>query len=384
MLRFEDWPAADRAAWARLFAHGGLFDEVGRGCHWSKATVTCRRHYHERWLGFLSGRHPEMLARAQHARLTRELIAECWETLAAEGLRRVTIASLLDSLVQLHAAFDPELTPSWLRRLARTLMAESVADLDRPDYRITLDTIWYKALAALRALEESAEPVDMAEALAYRDRLILALLTFTLLRRENLTRLNLERDLTRSKDGWRVVIAAALVKNHREVVRLLPDSLGQHLDTYLARFRPMLLGERCSSSLWINYRGTPLQPNGVAKAIRRATHALFGITLRPHDLRRIATTTLATDAPEQIYLATQLLGHASRTVTERHYNRATSLTAGRRHAAALDELRRSLAAEMMEGEDGTAADRIALESNVKPLFDGFPAGYDPPRRARLE
>jgi integrase/recombinase XerD len=346
MLRFESWSADDRAAWDRLFVDGGLFEATGRGCGWSTETVKRFRYCHSRWLGFLSDNHPAALQSRPHDRLSQDLIGECLARLSSDGLKRGTIASFLDGLVQLHAAFDPDLTPPWLRRLVRTLKAEAYAASDRPDYRISIDVIWHGALAALQALDASANR-DIPSAIAYRDRLMLALLAFTLLRRKNLAQLELQ-SLTRSEDGWILTVEARAVKNHREIVRLLPSALGRHIDHYLDRFRPVLLGCRQSNSLWINYAGGPLRADDVAKAIKRTTRRMLGVTLTPHDLRRIAPTTIASDAPELIYLATQLLGHSSRVITERHYNRATSLSAGRRHADAMDERRQALDNEVMK------------------------------------
>ena len=337
-LAFMQWPAADRAAWERLFVDEGLFGATGRGCGWSPATVGKLRYSHGRWLAHLATEHSEALAWPQHERLSRELVGAWLTALALRGLKPSTITSFLDGLVQLHAAFNPDLTPRWLRRHVRALMADAYAKSDRPDYRIKIDVIWHDFLAALRILEASADRT-IRSAITYRDRLMLAVLTFTLLRRKNLAQLQLDRDLTWTEEGWNLKVDAHTVKNHREIVRLLPTALGRYLDVYLQRVRPKLLRGKQSDDLWINNVGGPLLPDDLAKAVKRTTRRMFGITLTPHDLRRIAPTTIATDAPEQIYLASQLLGHASRRTTEQHYNRASSLSAGRRHADVIEGLR---------------------------------------------
>ena len=132
-LAFMQWPAADRAAWERLFVDGGLFGATGRGCGWSPATVGKLRYSHGRWLAYLATEHPEALAWPQHERLSRELVGAWLTALASRGLKPGTITSFLDGLVQLHAAFNPDLTPRWLRRHVRALMADAYAKSDRPD-----------------------------------------------------------------------------------------------------------------------------------------------------------------------------------------------------------------------------------------------------------
>jgi hypothetical protein len=263
MLAFEHWPAVDRAAWDRLFVDGGLFETSGRGRGWAAATVRKLRYSPRRWLGFLSVTQPDALLRDPHGRFSGELISECLIALASEGLKPGGIASFLDGLVQLHAAFDPERTPQWLRRLARTHMCEARAATERADYRISVGTIWHGVLSALRVLENKETTPDLASAIAYRDHLILALFVFTLLRRENLARLDLQMNLTWTEDGWLVWVDASAVKNRKEFVRLLPTALGRCLEIYLTRFRPILLGGRCSDNLWINFAGGPLNPNTV-------------------------------------------------------------------------------------------------------------------------
>lgn len=239
-LSFMSWPPADRAAWDRLFVDGGLFQATGRGCGWSPATVDKFRYSHARWLAYLEAEYPTALELPPHDRLSRELVGDCLNALASQGLKSGSITSFLDGLVQLHAAFDPDLTPPWLRRHVRTLMADAYAKSARPDYRITIDVIWHETLVALKALEASADQT-VRSAITYRDRLMLALLAFTLLRRKNLAQLQLDRDLTRTEEGWILKVEAHTVKNHREIGRLLPTTLGRYLDVYLKRVRPRLL-----------------------------------------------------------------------------------------------------------------------------------------------
>ena len=84
-LAFMQWPAADRAAWERLFVDGGLFGATGRGCGWSPATVGKLRYSHGRWLAYLATEYPEALAWPQHERLSRELVGAWLTALALEG-----------------------------------------------------------------------------------------------------------------------------------------------------------------------------------------------------------------------------------------------------------------------------------------------------------
>ena len=69
---------------------------------------------------------------------------------------------------------------------------------------------------------------------------------------------------------------------------------------------------------------------------------IIGKAMGLHDLRRAAATFLAMDAPEKVGLIPGVLQHASPEVSDRHYNLARSVQAGRRFAAHLVEAKNRL------------------------------------------
>jgi hypothetical protein len=76
--------------------------------------------------------------------------------------------------------------------------------------------------------------------------------------------------------------------------------------------------------------------------VRARTTIKFGKVMSLHDFRRAAATFLAMDAPEKIGLIPGVLQHASPDVSERHYNLARSMQAGRRFAAHLANVKNRL------------------------------------------
>jgi len=72
---------------------------------------------------------------------------------------------------------------------------------------------------------------------------------------------------------------------------------------------------------------------------------LFGTALNPHSFRSLAATLLAETSPEDALHARPLLGHRQMETTEKHYIRASQLSAAR-------ELWRNL------GDDGLRGRRI--------------------------
>ena len=78
----------------------------------------------------------------------------------------------------------------------------------------------------------------------------------------------------------------------------------------------------------------------VTHQVRERTRAAFGQHISPHMFRDCCATTLAIAAPEKLQLVLPILGHASLATSERHYNQAGSLEAGRRHQQTIEALRR--------------------------------------------
>jgi integrase len=66
---------------------------------------------------------------------------------------------------------------------------------------------------------------------------------------------------------------------------------------------------------------------GVACAITETTLSTIGVTVSPHLFRTAIATSAAIHGGPQPHLASALLHHTDRRVTEAHYNRASNLTA---------------------------------------------------------
>ena len=73
--------------------------------------------------------------------------------------------------------------------------------------------------------------------------------------------------------------------------------------------------------------------------ITELTQRAFGTALNPHLFRHIFATSVSIADPEAIEGARAALGHATRRTTQHHYNRASALTAARKHADIMRRLR---------------------------------------------
>ena len=69
---------------------------------------------------------------------------------------------------------------------------------------------------------------------------------------------------------------------------------------------------------------------GVANVITETTRATIGVAVSPHLFRTAIATSAAIHGGPKPHLASALLHHSDRRVTEAHYNRASSLSAANR------------------------------------------------------
>src|SRR5262249_151548 len=145
--------------------------------------------------------------------------------------------------------------------------------------------------------------------------------------------------LVREKGNWHFRFDSNETKNHRPIEVSLPERLLEPMDRYIAHFRPLLAGKRYRGDrLWVSYRYQAESAHTIQLSIVRGTRAAFGESVNPHLFRDCAATSIAINDPAAVRMAATILGHASFSTTERHYNLAHSLEAGRSYAAEIEAL----------------------------------------------
>jgi integrase len=278
------------------------------------------------------------------------------------------------------ASFLAEMQPIWssvtqaqsvykLRRMAEILapgrdfssLREIEQDLtlvacpgERFDRIVTTEVLVETGLALVREAELATRRRSLWRATQLRNGLMVALLALNPLRSRNFATLSLSRSFVREGDGWSIQLGSKETKSGRPDVRRVDRSLNRALALYLTWSRPVLLGisdlivgldERdepdqfLSGALWIGEKGEAMTIGAVEFAIAQTTEMALGIRMRPHDFRRCAATTAAFRAGDTPHLASAVLQHRDRRVTDEHYNRASSMQAGMRFANMISAMR---------------------------------------------
>jgi integrase len=78
----------------------------------------------------------------------------------------------------------------------------------------------------------------------------------------------------------------------------------------------------------------------VGETVADTTLSIVGLKLGPHLFRVAAASTAAIYGGNTPHLASAILHHTDASVTEAHYNRATSLSAARAYATIAERYRR--------------------------------------------
>jgi integrase/recombinase XerD len=81
--------------------------------------------------------------------------------------------------------------------------------------------------------------------------------------------------------------------------------------------------------LWLGYRFERQAAHTLQLTLVNVTQHAFGAPINPHLFRDCAATSIAIQSPASVRIAAAVLGHRSFSTTEKYYNLACSLHAGR-------------------------------------------------------
>jgi hypothetical protein len=315
----KDWPDRDRLLWESGVEGSGLFENGGAGAGWSAASRLKTAYGYNSWLLWLAAKNLYDPNISPADRVTRERVAAYVSELSA-ALASYTVLCRIQELYDALRVVAPEWNPNWLRQLYRTLRAQVRPAREKLS---RLKPIGELTALGERLMEEADSASDRSarrRAAAYRDGLMIALLTYRPLRRKNLAMMRLGRHLVKVSGSWQILFSAEETKSHAPYEAVLPSALTPRLERYLDVHRPVLMRGRQvdnqanvrpahpeHDALWVSEWGTPL--NFLGERIAARTKAAFGQSVLPHLFRDCAATSIAVDNPKNIGDASLVLGY---------------------------------------------------------------------------
>jgi integrase len=291
-----------------------------------------------RWLGFLTLYESAALVLAPLERITPERVRRYTRHLA-ETNTAYSVACQFDTFYSAARTVFPQTDWSWLRKIKARLFAIAPNGARKGPVISSLQLVELGFELMGEADLASAQHISMADAVKYRDGLIIALFGYVPIRHKNMAGLEIGRDFLKESSSWSIVIPAEDSKTKSAIEFAVPEALREQFAVYLKRVRPRILRIRGCRALWVSPKGGPLSYSALGPVLTRHTTERLGVRISPHDARDAAATTWAIVAPEQIGVARDLLGHTDLKITTKHYNRARGVEASRAHHELIAQMR---------------------------------------------
>ena len=340
------WPATDRDAWEAAQRQGDPFEPGGLAAGWSPATRTVTENGYGRWLAWLDAEGALSAGQTPASRVTRDRLRAYAAALAAVNAP-LTVTSRIRQLGNALRAMVPDQDWRWILRGADRMRAAAEPARDKRARMVPPDALEALGIAIMDEADANISETDVRRAGDYRDGLLIATLARRPFRMRNVTMIACGRHLIRQGERWLLTFTADETKEKRPLEAPFPDDLQTRLERYLEVYRPILLdvgarhGRRPTDALWISAHGGPACAATIRFQIAARTKAAFGTPLNPHGFRDSVATWIAIHAPQDAPIIARILGHATLAMSERHYNLAQSLEAGRRHQEVIRRHRRA-------------------------------------------
>jgi integrase len=344
-LKLADWPLADRDAWPNACRPRQGLKRGGAAAPLAPITRKDLERRYGYFLTYLNERGELDPSAEAAAQITPEAV-EGYLAHVEPLWTPVTIAQTLFKLTRMGTLLAPDRDWAWLREIAcdRDLVAYPKPRFDRI---VTSERLVEAGLGLIRWARENPRLRTYRRATLIRNGLMVALLALAPIRLKNFSGLTLGTSFKRIGDRWWIVLGRHETKSGAADERPVPRYLNQAIAFYLTLARPILLGRRefiigeeddtgsapdvLTGGLWIGEGGKALGYSAVERAIMETTRQTIGRTLSPHDFRRSGATTARFHAGSEPDLASGLLHHRDRNVTE-NYNLASSFGAAQRFA----------------------------------------------------
>jgi integrase len=326
-LPLDLWPAADREAWNAACRPSTRLKRGGAAGHLKPVTRHDLTRRYGLFLDFLA-RHALLRPGGSAAAHVTVDKVNAYVAELKDRVSSVTVYAAISRLRRLTQLINPAGDFRWLVDIERdlALVMQSRSKFNR----IVLTEVLVQAgLDLMHKAENSKTSTERARACRFRNGLMLALLAFCPIRAKNFVALEIGRSFVQIQRRYWIVLAASETKENRRDERPVDEALTPFIGRYLDHHRPVLARRKGpTSALWLaSTNGGPMSYVRVYRVIKMITRATVGIEMSPHMFRTAAVSTAATRCGDNPHLGSALLHHTHPTVTNTHYNRATSITA---------------------------------------------------------
>jgi integrase len=327
-LPIEFWPEADRKVWVAACQPSQRLKRGGTGSHLKSITLNDLRRRYGYFLDCLNRRGLLDQSKAAGGHVTPENVAAYWKELAAR-VGSVTVQGSIYKLRRACELIDPARDLSWLADVEKDL-ALVMRPRSKANRWVLTEVLVEAGLTLIAEAENSRKMSKLGQARQVRNGLMVAMLAMHPIRLKNFADLEIGRNFVEIKGSWWIVLSASETKEGRPDERRIDDLLQPTLDRYLKKYRPFLAGaDQSTKALWLSSNdGASMSYAGVERVLTETTRTTVGIAVSPHLFRTAIASSAAVHGGTNPHLASALLHHTDSRVTEAHYMRASSISAG--------------------------------------------------------
>jgi integrase len=317
------WPDEDRKAWILARRPSQRLKRGGAGSHMKPITLDDLERRYGYFLDCMNRRGMLDPSQAAGANVTPENVDAYLQELTA----RVSSVTTYGSIYKLRRAcelIDPKRDLSWLTEIEKDLEM-LMRPRSKADRWVLTEVLVEAGLTLITEAENSRTMSKLGQARQVRDGLMVAMFAMHPIRLKNFADLEIGRNFVEIKGSWWIVLSASETKEGRPDERRIDDLLQP-----TKKYRPILAGaDQSTAALWLSSNdGASMSYSGIERALTEATRTTVGIAVSPHLFRTAIASSAAIHGGANPHLASALLHHTDNRVTEAHYNRASSISAG--------------------------------------------------------
>ena len=332
-LPIQLWPAADKNAWGAACRPSARLKRGGAASHLKPVTRNDLAQRYGYFLDYLSRSNWLDPSAGPGAHVTAQYV----EPYIAELKERVSSVTVNGSICKLRRTTQliaPDRDLGWLIEIERDL-AFDMRPRSKRDRLVLTEVLIDAGLTLIAEAETTDGLTNLARARMVRNGLMVALLACCPVRLKTFAALEIERSIVKVGAYWWIVLAGSETKEARPDERPVPDYLTQYINRYIQTYRPILARtDEISNALWLTSDyGRPMTYASVGETVTETTRSTVGVNLSPHLFRAAAASTAAVYGGSTPRLGSALLHQRDSSVTEAHYNRATSMSAAQAYAA---------------------------------------------------
>lgn len=338
-LPIEQWPAADRNAWAKA-NHAGVASTLADGDQpaWRPASRELFARCYGGWLRWLGETGRLHAGQSPADRVTKANLVAFLAARRHLGNSYRTLENYATSLRHIMRVLAPDRDWRWMLPLIENMKRA------QPAKRVlgnlpSIFELFELGLALMETAETDERRTIRDRAFNYRDGLMIAMLASrAFMRRSNLAAIKIGQHLVRDENGYVLAFDKGEMKQKRDARMFLPAMLTDKIDRYIEVYRPAILNGRPDpgGDLWISHKSPKLQDLAIKLQFSKITRRVFGVSVTPQKFRHCVATSIAMADPKNIGMVPTILFHASFAVSERFYIFAREYAAFEKHSKTLD------------------------------------------------